>query len=247
MVQSIDRAMSIISLLASNTDSEWMSISDISKRLQLPVSTVHRLLNSLISHSLVFQNPETKLYKIGCLWMEIGLRELEKLDYRSVVREVMKRLSLEVEESVYFSIPDGTHAIIMERIDSPVKVRIIDKLGERIPLHIGAANKTILASMEIKEMELIVKKLMPVSKDSYHLCEQLFQIRKQGYAVSYSEKTEGTLSVAAPILDFNNKVIGALSIGVLQYRVKEERLSFLIESVKKAANEVSSSIGRISQ
>ena len=47
--------------------------------------------------------------------MEIGLRQLEKVDYRSVAREVMKRLAAEVEESVYLNIPNGTHSIIIEK------------------------------------------------------------------------------------------------------------------------------------
>ncbi|WP_141432588.1 IclR family transcriptional regulator [Bacillus sp. 03113] len=247
MVQSIDRAVSIIELLASNNDREWWSISEISERLHLPVSTSHRLLNTLIRHGLVFQNPETKQYKLGYLWIEIGLRQLEKLDFRSVAREVMKRLALQVEESIYLNIPDGTDALIIERVDSPTNVRIIDKLGLRIPLHIGAANKTILANMNSKEMDIIVNKLIPDSSDKYNsLIEQLFQIKRQGYAVSYSERTEGTLSVAAPILDFNHKVVGALSIGVLNYRVKEERLLYLIDRVKEAANEISIAIGRTS-
>ncbi|MGP7816477.1 IclR family transcriptional regulator [Niallia sp. 01092] len=246
MVQSIDRAVSIIELLASKNDREWWSISEISERLHLPASTAHRLLNSLIRHGLIFQNPETKLYKLGYLWIEIGLRQLEKLDFRSVAREVMKRLSLQVEESIYLNIPDGTDAIIIERVDSPLNVRIIDKLGLRIPLHIGAANKTILANMNSEEMGFIAKKLIPTSENYNILLEQLSQIKRQGYAVSYSERTEGTLSVAAPILDFNHKVVGALSIGVLNYRVKEERLSFLIDRVKEAANEISIAIGRTS-
>ena len=68
-----------------------------------------------MEHGLVTQIPETKQYKIEPMWMEIGLRQLEKVDYRSVAREVMKRLAFEVEESVYLNIPNGTHSIIIEK------------------------------------------------------------------------------------------------------------------------------------
>ena len=161
MVQSIDRAISIIKLLNSTNEKEYWAISDIADGTHLPVSTVHRLLNSLMEHGLVTQITETKQYKIGPMWMEIGLRQLEKVDYRSVAREVMKRLASEVEESVYLNIPNGTHSIIIERIDSPLKIRVIDNLGEQIPLSIGAANKTMLANMKTNEMEHIVEYLLP--------------------------------------------------------------------------------------
>ena len=113
-----------------------------------------------MEHGLVTQITETKQYKIEPMWMEIGLRQLEKVDYRSVAREVMKRLASEVEESVYLNIPNGTHSIIIERIDSPLKIRVIDNLGEQIPLSIGA-NKTMLANMKTNEMEHIVEYLLP--------------------------------------------------------------------------------------
>lgn len=81
MVQSIDRAISIIKLLNSTNEKEYWAISDIADGTHLPVSTVHRLLNSLMEHGLVTQISETKQYKIGPMWMEIGLRQLEKVDY----------------------------------------------------------------------------------------------------------------------------------------------------------------------
>lgn len=195
MVQSIDRAISIIKLLNSTNEKEYWAISDIADRTHLPVSTVHRLLNSLIEHGLVTQISETKQYKIGPMWMEIGLRQLEKVDYRSVAREVMKRLASEVEESVYLNIPNGTHSIIIERMDSPLKIRVIDNLGEQIPLSIGAANKTMLANMKESEMEYIVEQLLSALPEQKQiLLDQLKQIRNEGYAVSYGENRRDSFS-----------------------------------------------------
>ncbi|MES9673698.1 IclR family transcriptional regulator, partial [Bacillus pseudomycoides] len=212
------------------------------------VSTVHRLLNSLMEHRLVTQISETKQYTTGPMWMEIGLRQLEKVDYRSVAREVMKRLASEVEESIYMNIPNGTHSIIIERIDSPLKIRVIDNLGEQIPFSIGAANKTMLANMKTNEMEHIVEQLLSsLPEQKQMLFDQLAMIRNEGYAVSYGEKTEGTASVAAPIIGFNHKVVGALSIGLISHCINDDRLSFLISKVKEAANEISIKIGRTSE
>lgn len=244
MVQSIDRALSIIKLMASDKG-EWWSISEIAESLSLPVSTVHRLLNTLIQHRLVLQSQHTKQYKLGSLWMEIGLRELEKADYRTKAREVMEVLALQVEESIYFNIPDGKEAIIIERVDSPTNVRIIDKIGLRIPLHIGAPNKTILANMPEETIEANVMELLPKSKEKRReLFDHLTLIKEQGYATSFSERTDGTISVAAPVFNFNHDIVGAISIGVVQYRVSEERLSYLIHCIKKAADEISTAIGR---
>ena len=239
MVQSIDRAISIIKLLNSTNEKEYWAISDIADGTHLPVSTVHRLLNSLMEHGLVTQISETKQYKIGPMWMEIGLRQLEKVDYRSVAREVMKRLVAEVEESVYLNIPNGTHSIIIERIDSPLKIRVIDNLGEQIPLSIGAANKTMLANMKTNEMEHIVEYLLPsLPEQKQILLNQIKQIKMKDM-LSVMVKNRRDSFSSAPIIGFNHKVVGALSVGLISHRINDDRLSFLISKVKQATHEIS--------
>jgi DNA-binding IclR family transcriptional regulator len=244
MVQSIDRAMKIIQLLISDQQKIGWPISEIADHTELPLSTVHRLISSLVQYELVSQIPETKQYKIGNKWMEIGLGMLENLDFRVVARPFMEELSLEVEESIYLNIPNQTDSIIIERIDSPLKVRIIDNLGERIPLSIGAANKTILANMP-KEKTLEILQTLKVHKtEQEKILDQLTHIAESGYAISYGEKTEGTASVASPIIGFQNQIMGALSIGILNYNITEERLTFLIDRVKNGAKQISKRLGK---
>lgn len=244
MVQSIDRAMQIVQALISDETRFHWSISDLAEKTKLPISTVHRLISTLIQHGLVEQVADTKQYKAGHLWMEIGLRLLENVDYRVVARPIMEALAMEVKESTYLNIPHGTDAIIIERVDSPLKVRIIDNLGIRIPLHIGAGNKTILANFEEREMTATIEKLIPTEGKRLELYNQLRDIKQQGYAISYGERTEGTASIAAPIIGYGNKVVGALSIGVLSYQITDERLAYLIEKVKDAAQLISQKIGK---
>lgn len=245
MVQSIDRAMKIIEIIVSDpTKSEW-SISELAEETNLPVSTMHRLLSSLIQHGLVAQVAETKRYKAGSKWMEIGLRLLENMDIREVAKPIMERLALEVEENIYLNIPSGVDAIVIEKIDSPLKVRIAENLGLRIPLNIGAPNKTILAYMDAPDRKKIIDYLMESEQSRDLLEDQLADIRMQGYAISRGEKTEGTASVAAPIIGFNKKILAALSINGPSFRLTEERMPVLIHKIRQAAEEISMKIGRI--
>ncbi len=57
----------------------------------------------------------------------------------------------------------------------------------------------MLANMKTNEMEHIVEYLLPsLPEQKQILLNQIKQIKNEGYAVSYGEKTEGTASVAAP-------------------------------------------------
>jgi len=245
MVQSIDRAMLIIDILNSDESKTNWQITELSEKTSLSLGTLHRLLNALIQHGLVVQIPETKHYKLGYKWMELGLRQLDKMDFRLVARPVMERLAHLLEESIYLNIESGIDGIVIDKIDSPLKIRIAENLGIRIPLHIGAPNKTILAYMKEYEIQQVLDQLN-LSPDSISfLKQQLVQIRQNGYAISQSEKTEDTAAIAAPITGYNNKVLAALSVNVPGFRFTQERVPFLIDEVMKAAEEISKKIGKI--
>ncbi|UPM55493.1 IclR family transcriptional regulator [Gottfriedia acidiceleris] len=245
MVQSIDRAMLIIDILNSDESKSNWQITELAEKTSLSLGTLHRLLNALIQHGLVVQIPETKHYKLGYKWMELGLRQLDQMDFRLVARPVMERLAKHVEESIYLNIESGIDGIVIDKIDSPLKIRIAENLGIRIPLHIGAPNKTILAYMKENEIQQVLDQLNLSPNSISILKQQLVEIRQNGYAISQSEKTEDTAAIAAPITGYNNKVLAALSVNVPVFRFTQERIPFLIEEVKKAAEEISKKIGKI--
>lgn len=244
MVQSIERAMKIVNILISdNRKSSW-TLSEISEKAELPQSSVHRLINTLRNHGLVSQSPVTKQYKIGNTWMEIGFWLHEHLDFRDVARPIMERLAQEVQESVYFSMPNGESAIIIDRVDSPLSVRIIDNLGERIPLNLGAANKSMLAFMKEEKAQHIIDQLVASDPEKSKLLTELNKIKQNGYAISYGEKTQGTTSIAAPVLSFDHRVVGSIYINLLSDKNTKARCSTLVEKVTQAAKEVSDQSGK---
>lgn len=238
-MQSITRAMSVAKVLAAHANDKGISISELSKLCELPLSTMHRLLQAMIKQSMVEQDEHSKLYRLGMVWLEYGLQVYDTIDYVSKVRPELERLSKEIEESVYLSKPVGREAMIVERIDSENNpIRIYDQLGLRIPMHIGAANKSMLAAMPSSQSESILSQLLP-AREIPNFLQTLSQISKQGYATSHSERTEGTSSIAVSIKDSLGQIIGAISVGVVSFNLTEERLSFLTSKVIQTGNNIS--------
>lgn len=238
-MQSIQRAMAIANVLATQAVENGMTVSELSKQCQLPLSTMHRLLQAMMKQGMVEQDSQTKYYRLGMIWLEYGLRVYDTVDYVSKVRPVLEHLMREVGESVYLSKPSGTEAIVMERIDCENNpIRIYDQLGIRIPMHIGAANKAMLAAMPPIKAEEILAKLLPVDElPSFK--RELSDIRQKGFAISHAERTEGTSSFAVAIQDGFGEVIGAISIGVVSFNLNESRANFLTEKVISAGREIS--------
>ncbi len=242
-MQSIDRAMTVANALATHTAESGASISDLSKQCELPLSTMHRLLKAMIKQGMVEQDERTKCYRLGTIWLEYGLQVYDSMDYVNKIRPELERLGHEVDESVYLSRPAGSEAIILERIDSKNNtIRIYDQLGLRIPMHIGAANKAMLANMPSAKSTAILKKLLP--KEQLTAIDMtLKQIKKQGYATSHGERTAGTSSVAVAVMDGFGEVVGAVSIGFVSFNLTESRMDFLIEKVIETGKRISEKLG----
>ncbi|MFJ9461925.1 IclR family transcriptional regulator [Viridibacillus arvi] len=241
-MQTIDRIMQVISIV-SNVKEDGITITELTQQTKLPLATLHRMLSSLIEHRLIVQDNETKKYQLGNVWLEFGLQLYDRFDYVATIRPELDRLANIVNESVYLSKPIGTEAMVIERIDAPNnRIRIVDQLGMRIPMHIGAANKSMLACMSKSQIHDCVKKTL-TPKEMEGLFEKLLVIQANGYAISYEEKTEGTASIAAPIRQRNGEVLGAVSIGVLQFTLTEERIEFLKQELLQTTTRISQQLG----
>lgn len=242
-MQTIDRAMTIAKVLISKENG--LTISDLSNECELPLSTLHRLLKAMIKQDMVQQDQETKLYSIGTIWMEYGLKTYDTLNYIAKIRPELIQLMNDVGETVYLSKPVGFEALIIERFDNTNNpIRIYDRLGLRIPMNIGAANKAMLAYMPLEKSRGILTSLMK-EEELPEMEALLVNIKKQGYAVSHGEQTEGTSSIAIPFLNRFGEVIGAISIGFINYNLTDSRMEFLIEKVVASGVNISRKMGSI--
>ena len=240
-MQSIDRAMTVAHILIESESG--LSITTLSKKCELPLSTLHRLLQAMIKQGMVQQDEQTKLYSPGTVWLEYGLKLYDTMDYISNIRPELERLVREVDESVYLSKPLGIEALIIERIDSEKNpIRIYDQLGIRIPMHIGAANKAMLAKMPASQSKEILMQLLPVEKIPA-MQNTLAQIKDNGFAISHGERTEGTSAVAVAIVDRFGDVFAALSIGMVTFNLTEERIDYLTQKTVEAGNRISEILG----
>lgn len=242
-MQSLDRAMGIIKVLTLQKENRFLSITELAKECDLPVSSMHRLLQAMMKHEMIQQDPESKLYGLGNVWLEYGLKVYDTMDYVSIIRPELEKLMHTVGVSVYLSKPLGTEALLIERIDCEQNtIRIHDQLGLRTPMNIGAANLTMLAFMGAVQREQITEKLVPTEnrKDFY---TKLNKIKMDGYLVSQDEQTEGISTVAAPILNRLGEVVGAVSVKFIRFQMTDVKMEFVINHVVNTGRNISKKMG----
>lgn len=242
MIKAIEKMMEILSLFS--LDKPELSIKEIQQKLQMPKSTVFRILNTLEQDGYIIKNDATHLYSLGYQFFRLGSIYQNHLDYRHMALPEMRKMMLETQETVELNILDGISRVCIEKIDSPLDVRNFVRVGERKPAHLGASGKVLLAFLEESEQMQILKEIqLEEDIDIKKVLKDLHQIRKEGYAFTQGERIVGTYAIAAPILGLNGTVIAGLTIAGPLQRISEEKAAFLKIKCIESAKMISKYVG----
>ena len=248
-VQSVERALQLMELLAR--ENREMSLTEISKAMNRPKSTVYGLLATLRGYRYIDQSPVTGRYRLGVRLFELGHLVARGWDVREAAKPVMQRLNTQTGEMVQLATEEQGEVLYLEKLDSTHILRIVSDTGARLPMHCTGLGKVLLAYKTDVEVKWVISchGLPAMTPHTITRREKLFEelakVRRQGYAIDDREVMEGLRCVAAPIWDGEGKVRYAISISALAHTLQAERLDSVIQLVKQAAAEISRSLGHI--
>lgn len=240
----LERALAILELFTPEKPT-W-SGSEVSAALDLSRSTAYRVLKVLEAHHYLWQDRETKRFRLGSQAMSLGWRAFENVELRRLAYPIMRRLFDATGETVILTVlsEDRTQSVCVERIDSRHQLRLILEIGRRVPLHAGASSKILLAYLpaEQRARAIALRGLPAVNKNTITdrdlLEAHLREISNRGYAVSFEETNEGAAGIAAPIFDRRGEISGGLGIAGPLSRFSHETLPQLISIVLAHAAEI---------
>ena len=197
---------------------------------------MHRHLTTLRHLGFVEQDAQTEGYRLALKLAHIGQAAADQFDLRRLAEPYMIRLRDLTRQTVVLSLPASGDAIVNAVFDSPNLVTISVRLGYRLPAHASAQGRVTLAFAPLElQQRLLSRKLQALTPrtiiDPVQLRKRLARVREELYEVAMDETLLGISAVAAPILDFGNKLVGAIGIvGTTQYvhdPVDPEQLQFL--------------------
>lgn len=139
-VKSLVKALRILELLADGNQPTY-TLTELSRGLRLHVSTVHRLLVNLVRQGFVEPDPATGGYRLGFRVLRMGLKVLDRLDFRRVADPFLRELNRQTEEAVHLAILHSDRAVSIEKFGSPQPVGLTAPLGGVLPLHCTGVGK----------------------------------------------------------------------------------------------------------
>jgi len=237
-----------VRILLAFGDGDSHGIRDVARELDLPKSTVSRLVLDLAEAHLLLQEPATGQYRLGAGVARLGQSYLEGLDVRSVAAPMMTDLQQRSGETVGLHVREGVERIVIAAAESRQQIRSGFTVGERLPMYTGAAGKVLLAyePAEVRQDVLAQLDLVPLTEhtivEPQALEAELELTRTRGYALSENEVSLQSASVAAPIFGGDDRICAAFVVTGPVFRMAS-LLQDLIEPTRSAADEVSSRLG----
>lgn len=205
-------------LAAFGTEHSAMTLSELSRRTKLPLTTVHRLTGELARHGLLERDDEQR-YRIGLRLWEIASTAARAVDLRDAALPFLQDLYAATRENVQLAVLDGVEAVYLERISGPESVHVITRVGGRLPVHATGVGLVLLAHAPIEvQDEVLSSSLTRFTRytitDPRRLRRMLADVRRVGYVLSDRQIEPISLSVAAPVRDRTNRVVAAVSVVV---------------------------------
>lgn len=222
LVQSVMMAGQIIEALAAA--GQPMRLTALANQLGEAKPKIHRHLSTLKFLGFVDQDAQTECYRLGPKLVHIGQAAIDQFDLRRLAEPYMVRLRDLTHQTIVLSMPSSNgDAIVNAVVDSSNLVTISVRLGYRLPAHASAQGRVTLAfSPPATQQRVLARKLQAFTPhtivDPVRLRERLARIRTQLYDVAMDETLLGIGTVAAPILNFDNELVGAIGVvGTTQY------------------------------
>ncbi|MQA11940.1 MAG: helix-turn-helix domain-containing protein [Pseudonocardiaceae bacterium] len=248
LVPAVLRAADILELFLG--EETTLSAAEIVERLELPRSTVHELLTTLVTRGyLDRQAGDETLFRLGPRLLELGSRYQQRLEFASEADAVARQVAWQCHETVHVAVLDGLEVVYVSKIDSTHSVRLISGVGRRLPAHCTAVGKVLLAGLPADRLAELLRgrKLTALTERSITsrtaLRNQLAEVRAAGAAYEYCESNPDAGCVAAPVVDAAGDWVAAMSISIPTTRHRDDAWPQWEKLIREGAAELSNRLG----
>ena len=150
-VQVLSRAALLLRELSMAP--EGLTPIALADRVGLPRSTCYRIVGALCQEGLMRLAPSGKLHIGAGL---IGIAAAGRRELRHEAAPYLKRLSLELHETVELVVLDGDEALFTDQYVPQRSLRVVAEVGDRFPLYCTACGKALLAELPHAEAERLI-------------------------------------------------------------------------------------------
>ena len=188
-----------------SSDSQEIGIKDISQKIDMPQSSVYRIIQSLEFAGMIYQNRENRKYRLGPKFIALSGRQSSLSGYMDIAMKYMKLLGHETSETVNLAMLDCDRIVYLHRVDSPHVLRPNFSLMERYSAVQTGLGLVLLADLNSAGLQWVYQN----NADTLHIpyeefTEQIAQTRSSGWLLAGNR--DGRLRNSVPSEPRNSRV-----------------------------------------
>ena len=239
----------VLMLIAELADNPGISAQSLAARLNLPRSSVHRLLSMLRADGYADAEagggfgPGMELFRIAG-------RLSPNVPYRRLAEPYLQALSAQFQETSILALlaRERLKMFYAAQGEPPDPMRYKLELGALEPLVWGATARVMLAHLSEEEIMAAMarrerspaRQLVP---DEAEVLGSLAEIRRLGYGITHGHRTPNAVGIAAPFFDAAGGVAGSVAFLIPQFRWATAPRDAVIAAITAAAAGLSRRLG----
>ncbi len=245
-VQSLDRAFDILELLSR--EQHGLNLTEIGNRLDLHKSTVYRLLQALKERGYIDKSAQGS-YRLGMEFIELSSLYLNNLELKTEAQPILRELSSLSGNTAFLATLQESEVVYIDKMETHNSLRKYSIIGQRAPLYCTALGKSMLTGKteeqirslyQERELQAFTERTI---KSVDALVEEIETIRRRGWSLDDEEYEQGLRCIGAPIRDYRDEVIAAVSTSGYASVITRERVEEVAGYVVKAARDISQRMG----
>ncbi|MEW1959655.1 IclR family transcriptional regulator [Kineococcus sp. NPDC059986] len=237
---TVGAALRILSFMAAQQGP--VAAATLARALDLPRSSVYRLLGELAEHGFVLHFPEARRYGLGIAAFELSSGYVRQEPVTRLGRPVLAALVDRVGESAHLAVLVGREVVYLVEERAPRRPALVTDVGVRLPAHLTASGRALLAELPREQVRALFPDAAALdgrgATTLRHLRAELVRTRQRGFAVEDGEITAGFASVAVAVTDRAGWPVASLAVTFESSGVDDGRRAELVTAVRRYAGEL---------
>lgn len=240
-LQSLDRAMRVLTAVSA---AEGVTLSDLSRLLEIPTATTHRILMTLKKHGFVDFHEGRQEWAIGLEAYRTGASFLKRNSVVEIGQPIMRRLMQDTGETANLAVPDGHEVVFVGQVETPNPIRAFFPPGTRTSMHASGTGKAILAAMSETAFARVLGQMQLTGytdntrTSEAALREDLSAVRARGWSHDSQERHTGMSCIGAAIYNGRAEPCAGISVSGPTGRFDPSRAEEMGLLVASAAEEI---------
>ncbi|MFC5521463.1 IclR family transcriptional regulator [Polaromonas jejuensis] len=243
IVPALERGLRLLGEFSR--DNRTLSAPELARRLDLPRSTVFRLLNTLEVMGFIERTASSSEYRLGMAVLRLGFEYLSSLELTELGQPLLARLCDEIHYSCNLVVRDGRSIVYVAKVAPPTPFASSVRVGTRLPAHATVLGRVLLQDLTLPELRALYPEdhLEAFSGSTPKTVLDLFNLleldRQRGYVLGEGFYEASISTIAAPVRDESNRIVAALGTTIPSAHIETGLIDDMVRRVRMSADELS--------